>query len=135
MQCHNIFRIRWLWQAKWKTHTESISILYFIMQQIFLKNCTLEIGILIFFKGTPTLLCAAHDTLTLEEVPLTSTDRKCVMFILKLLVPNFYLVELSPIAALVSEMISVSYNFHSSHLSFRFLFLKFLLFSFLSVKS
>lgn len=56
------------------------------MQQIFLKNCTLEIGVLIFFKGTPTLLCAAHYTLTLEEVPLTSTDRKCVMFILKLLV-------------------------------------------------
>lgn len=39
-----------------------------------------------FFKGTAAFLCAAHDTLTLEEVPLTSTDRKCVRFILKLLV-------------------------------------------------
>lgn len=39
-----------------------------------------------FFKGSPALLSAAHRTLRLEEVPLTSTDRKCVMFILKLLV-------------------------------------------------
>lgn len=41
---------------------------------------------MIFFKGPPTLLSAPHSTLTLEEVPLTSTDIKCVMFILKLLV-------------------------------------------------
>lgn len=41
---------------------------------------------MIFFcRGIPTVLSTTHHTLSLAEVPLTSPDRKCVMFILKLL--------------------------------------------------
>lgn len=85
MQCHNIFRVRWLRQANEKIYRANQ---YFLFHNVtdFLEKLHSGDRHYDFFKGTPTLLSAAHDTLTLEEVPLTSTDRKCVMFILKLLV-------------------------------------------------